>query len=124
MSDKAVEQAQQQQSKRRFLNPSSRICECGDGRIAVILEMPGVKKEDLEIKIDNNQLSVLGKRDAPVDFKYLVRERNPGDYAQTYALDETVDRSKVDATLDKGILTISLELKEAVKPRTVKIRAE
>jgi HSP20 family protein len=49
-------------------------------------------------------------------------ERRPGDYYQAWTLDETIDQSKVDAVLRDGVLTLTLDLKEQVKPRTVKIR--
>jgi len=114
------------------VRPRGRIFESGQGRIQCVLEMPGVRKEDLEIRIENNEMRIVGRRqetaardagaqDGP---RYLVRERRPGDFAAAYTLDETVDQGRIDAALDKGILTVTLELKEAVKPRSIKVRAE
>jgi HSP20 family protein len=109
---------------RGMLRPRAGVASRGDGKILCVLEMPGVVKEDLEIKIENNKLTVIGRRPSLQEYKYLLRERRVGDYLQTFTLDETVDQTKVDATLEKGILTVTLELKEHVKPRTIKVRSE
>jgi len=104
--------------------PRYSVGESKDGKIQVVVEMPGVRRENLDIKIENNELRIYGKRDAPADAKYLLRERRMGDYFQTFTLDETVDPTKVDAALQNGVLTVGLEIKEQVKPRTIKVRAE
>jgi len=107
------------------VRPRGRVFESGQGRIQCVLEMPGVGKEDLEIRIENNELRITGRRqDVPEGPKYLVKERRAGDFLAAYTLDETVDQDRIDASLEKGILTVTLELKEAVKPRSIKVRAE
>jgi len=118
MSDKNIAQ------KTRWLSPRSRVSETKDGRLHVVLEMPGVRKEELDVRIENNELSIVGRRHAAPEGKYILRERPAGDYLRTYTLDETVDHSKIDAVLEKGILTVTLDLKEQVKPRTVQVRGE
>lgn len=118
MSDSKTE------ARRPMLQPVSTVHETSDGRIQVIVEMPGVRQENLQVRIESNELRVLGKRDDQQDFSYLVRERRPGDYFQAWTLDETIDQSKVDAVLRDGVLTVTLDVKEQVKPRTIKIRAE
>jgi HSP20 family protein len=118
MSDKTTE------TRRLLLRPGALVCETGDGRIQVAIEMPGVPQEHLEVRIEGNELRVLGRRDGQEDFTYLVRERRPGDFFQAWTLDETIDQSKVEAVIKNGVLTLTLDVKEQVKPRTVKIRAE
>jgi len=118
MSDKANE------PRRPLVPPASAVSETRDGRIQVLMEMPGVRQESLEIRIEGNELRVLGRREVQEDFRYLVRERRPGDFFQSWTLDETIDQAKVDAVLRQGLLTLTLDLKEQVKPRTVKIRGE
>ena len=118
MSDRTTE------TRRPLLRPGALVRETGDGRIQVAIEMPGVSQEHLEVRIEGNELRVLGRRDDRDDFTWLVRERRPGDFYQSWTLDETIDQSKVDAVLQSGMLTLTLDLKEQVKPRTVKIRAE
>jgi len=109
----------------RALRPRDAVNRTTDGRIQVILEMPGVGREGLAVNVENNELRVHGHRAPEVsrDGRPLLRERPQGDFQMTYTLDETVDTTKVDAVLEKGILTLTLELKEAVKPRTITVRA-
>jgi len=111
--------------KTRFLRPRDAVNRTPEGQVRVVLEMPGVSKDGLEVKIENNELRVLGRResDKAAGAKHILRERSQGDFLMTYTLDETVDTSKVNAVLEKGILTLTLELKEAVKPRTIQVRA-
>jgi HSP20 family protein len=86
--------------------------------------VPGVRKEDLAVRIESNELQIIGRRQEAPGKKYLLRERPQGDYLQSYTLDETVDASKVDAVLEKGVLNVTLELNEQVKPRNIPIRGE
>jgi HSP20 family protein len=108
----------------RWLRPRSSVSEAKDGKLRVMLEMPGVSREDLEVRIENNELRIVGRRGEPAEAKFVVRERPRGDWVQTWTLDETVDQSKIDAVLEKGILTLTLDLKDQVKPRTIRIRGE
>ncbi len=105
----------------RAYSPAVDVIESPDG-FQVFCDMPGVGKDDLEIKVENNELSVIGRRQPGPEGRYSLRERPVGDYRQTYTLDETVDHSKIDAVLEKGILSITLDLKEQVKPRTIAVR--
>jgi HSP20 family protein len=118
MSDRTNE------TKRPLLRPGSTVRETGDGRVEIAIEMPGVRQESLEVRVEGNELRVLGRRDEGENFTYLVRERRPGDFFQAWTLDETIDQSKVDAVIHGGMLTLTLDLKEQVKPRTITIRGE
>jgi len=69
--------------------------------------MPGIPREDLEVRIENTELRISGRRVHTSPAKHVLRERIQGDFLQTYALDETVDPSKADAVLEKGILVLT-----------------
>jgi len=92
------------------------------GFVTVRLEMPGVPKEALEVRIEGNELSVSGerRREEPRG-KYLLRERRAEGYKKLFTLDDTIARDKVDAALVDGILTLKLQVREAVKPRKIEI---
>jgi len=107
-----------------YLRPRSSVNESTDGRLHVVLEMPGVQKKDLEVRIENNELTIVGRRESAAQKKYVLRERPEGDFMQAFTLDGTVDQGKVDAVLEKGILTLTLDLKEQVKPRRIQVRGE
>jgi HSP20 family molecular chaperone IbpA len=55
----------------------------------------------------NSELTVIGRREHPQEGKPILRERVSGDYLMTSTLDETVDASKVDAVLERGLLTLT-----------------
>lgn len=118
MAEKNIQKAQSGQ-----LHPTSTICEC-DGKILIEAEMPGVAKEDLDIRIVNDELRIVGRRsDERSEGKFLLHERPEGDYYRAYTLDETIDRNNVSAELNNGILTVTLGLSEALKPRKIEVKA-
>ncbi len=108
----------------RLLRPREAVNRTGDGRVQVLLEMPGVSREGLAVNVENNEPRIHGRRGAEksTEGRYLLRERVPGDFHMTCTLDETVDTSKMDAMLENGILTPTLELKESIKPRSIQVR--
>jgi len=93
------------------------------GNVVLKMEMPGVSKENLDIKIDGDILMIHGKRNARHDegAKYVIREIRDGDYYQEYTIDDTIDRNKINAALEKGILTLTLSIKESEKPRKISV---
>ncbi len=106
----------------RTIVPACSISE-DSGVVTLSLEMPGVRKEGFEIRIEGNELSIVGeRRDAEARGRYLLRERRSGTYRKLFTLDETISRDKVDASLANGILSVKLEIKEAAKPKRIEIR--
>lgn len=92
------------------------------GEVTVKLEMPGVAKEGLEVRIEGNELEILGERkEAALKGRYLVRERRAEAYRKSFTLDDTIARDKVDAALVDGVLTLRLQVREAAKPRRIEI---
>jgi HSP20 family protein len=109
------------QERRREIRPSSSLYEEG-GVITMRLEMPGVSKESMELEVEGNQLRIRGRRTAGErGAHFVVRERSEGDFSEVYTLDETVDRSKIDALMEDGVLTVTVHRREAEKPRKIQI---
>ena len=95
-----------------------------EDQVYLVLEMPGVEKEALDIKIEGDHLLVEGKRRLPqIDGRPVLREIRPNDYRNAFTLDETIDRNKVDAQMKDGLVTVSLGIREAEKPRKIKVIA-
>jgi len=118
MSDRQVATKQE---TRRQIRPVSSMSE-ENGVITLCLEMPGVTKEGIEIEVEGNELRIRGRRQPyPQGLRYVLRERMDADYYEVYNLDETVDRKKVDAAMEAGVLTVTLHLREAEKPRRIQI---
>jgi HSP20 family protein len=101
--------------------PACSIEEKADA-VMVRLELPGVPKDGLEVKVEGNSLTIEGRREvAATSGTYLLRERREGSYRKVFTLDETIDHDRVDAELANGILTLRLHLREAAKPRRIAI---
>lgn len=114
----------EQGTSERVVRPLGNICE-ENGQVVLRLEMPGVSKDDVDIRIEENHLTVRGPRQgADTQGSYLVRERSRGDFYQRFTLDQTVDQTKVDARMNRGVLTVSLSLKDEVKPRRIEVKSE
>ena len=124
MATTAVEKQNERTAQRRTIRPVGNICEDKDA-VILRLEMPGVNKEGLDVNIDADTLTIRGtRRPYADDVQYVVRERSDADFKATYTLDQRVDREKVEAKMENGILTVTLRLKDEVKPRKIEVKAE
>ena len=125
MATQAVEkQDVQKAAERRTVRPIGNICEEKDA-VVLRLEMPGVSKDGIDVNIDGDTLSIYGRRPGYADeVSYMIHERRDADFRAAYTLDERVDRDKVDAKMENGILTVRLHLKEEVKPRRIEVSAD
>lgn len=106
----------------RFVRPRTSINEQDDA-VTIDMDMPGVAKEDLEITYNRGELTVTGRRERwnMEKMKPCYCERFDGSYRRVFALDDTLDASKIDAELDKGVLRLTIPKREAVKPRKISI---
>jgi len=109
------------ESKRRIFPARSDIYQ-EDGAVVLSMEMPGVTKENLSIRVDNDRLIIDGRKFMPpVKGEYRLREIRDGDYHLEYTIDDTIDRDKIDATARNGIVTLKLGIKESQKPRKITV---
>jgi HSP20 family protein len=94
---------------------------------AVIIkaEVPDVDQKDIEVKIENNTLTLRGERKHCSDVKkenYYRVERYFGQFQRSFSLPQSIDQEKVQASCDKGILTITLpKLEKADKPKQISV---
>lgn len=89
-------------------------------------ELPGVKSEELDITILEDQVSIRGERKIPVEkkeFGYHRREREDGSFRRTISLPMAIDSEKVKAEMNKGILKVILPKYSKAKPRKIQISA-
>jgi len=89
----------------------------------LVAELPGVKKEDLDIQVRGDILRIQGKKTISYDDGASVhrRERATGQFDRTLTLPAEVDAAKVAAEYRDGVLTLRLPRAESAKPRTVTI---
>lgn len=112
------------ETQNRTIRPLAYVCRDADG-VILKLEMPGVAKDALDLQVDGDVLSVRGRRETlGEERRFVVRERAHGDYAHSFTLDETIDRERIEAHMDNGVLTVSLKLREEQKPRKITVKKE
>ena len=88
------------------------------------IEVPGVDEKDIDVRIENNVLTVHGERKFEKEEKqenFRRVERQYGSFTRTFTLPTTVDAEKVSASYDKGILKIALPKKAEAKPKQIKV---
>ena len=101
--------------------PRANIHETKDGYV-LQAEMPGVAKDGIEISVENNELTIIGRRaNAEVPGEWVYRESRRNDYRRSFELDPSIDTAKVTATMEQGVLTLELPKSERVKPRKITV---
>jgi HSP20 family protein len=84
--------------------------------------MPGVKKDGLEISVENNELTIIGRRSLPaVEGTLIHRESRPGNLRRVFELDPSIDAPKISAKIVQGLVTLTLPKAEHVKPRKITV---
>ena len=99
----------------------------GQEELVIKAELPDLSKDDIEITVENNALTIKGekKMDQSVkDDDYLRVERAYGAFSRTFSLPPTVDTSKVSADYKNGVLTIGLKMKEEAKPKQIQVKVQ
>jgi HSP20 family protein len=92
--------------------------------IALTAELPGVKSEDLDVQVFRDTVTLRARRAAPDDVKaYHRQERRYGEFARTVNLPFRVDPERVEASMENGVLRLSLHRPEEDKPRRIKVSA-
>jgi HSP20 family protein len=89
--------------------------------------LPGVKIEDIDIRVENQTLTISGSRKFEKDETvkgYHRIERSYGEFVRSFAVPSTVDTEKVAADYKNGVLTITLPRKESARPRQVKVTVQ
>jgi HSP20 family protein len=104
--------------------PAVDIYENDKHEIVIRAEMPGMKREDIELRVENNTLTLRGerKREAEVrDEQYHRVERAYGGFVRSFSLPSTVDAGHVSAEYKDGVLSVTLPLREEAKPRQIPV---
>ncbi len=107
-------------SERPYVSPRVNIVENKDG-YSLEAEMPGVSKDGLDISVEENVLTITGRRPAEPTATLLYRESRPADYRRVFELDPSIDSAKISAQIEQGILTLTLPKAERVKPRRIAV---
>ncbi|MGK9368931.1 Hsp20/alpha crystallin family protein [Melioribacter sp. Ez-97] len=86
--------------------------------------LPGVTKENLKIKLEDEHLIIMGRInfDEAVNRKYVLKETETGNFYRSFKIGDSIDESNIEAHLENGILEIRLPKHERIKPRTIEIK--
>jgi HSP20 family protein len=107
----------------RVFLPTADIYESNDA-LNVVLEMPGVDKGSVDIRVEDDVLKIEGRLDFS---KYqglqpLYTEYNVGHYSRSFRLSSKIDQNKIAAELKDGVLSLVLPKVEEAKPRTIQVK--
>lgn len=94
-----------------------------DDEILLHAEMPGVKRDDITVNIDNGNLTLTGLRTLTMEGAAEWEEFGKVEYQRAFSVPQTIDVNKVKAELRDGILALHLPKSEAAKPRQIEIKA-
>jgi HSP20 family protein len=92
--------------------------------VTLKIEVPGIEEKDLDIRVENNTLTVHGERKLEKEEKeenFRRVERQYGSFTRSFTLPQTVEQESVSANYDKGILKIKLAKKAEAKPKQIKV---
>ena len=98
-----------------------------EDRFEVTLDLPGMDPEAVGVTFEDGSLTITGKRDLANEEKgetWHRIERSYGTFARSIRLPQTADPERIDATFDKGVLTVSVPKVEQAKPRTIEVRTK
>src|SRR6478752_9584248 len=100
----------------QFITPPASVREISDG-YTLEIEMPGVKKDGLEISVENNELTIIGRRSLPtVEGTLMHRESRPENFRRMFEIDPSIEADKISAKIDQGLVMLILPKAEHVKP--------
>jgi len=117
-----VERQQEATVPARAFLPPTDIFE-SDDVLTIVMEMPGVDRKDVEVKVEDDILNVEGRLDFS---KYegmqpVYTEYNVGHYRRSFSLSSKIDQDRISAQMQDGVLTLLLPKAEEAKPRRISV---
>ena len=98
----------------------------GDDELRFMIEVPGMRPEDIELTVEDDVLTVSGEKrrqteEGTSDSDYRLRERRYGRFARAFTLPHKVNTGAIEASYDQGVLTVLLPKAEDAKPRRIEV---
>ncbi|RPJ27273.1 MAG: Hsp20/alpha crystallin family protein [Planctomycetaceae bacterium] len=110
------------EEQERYFQPATDILETTEG-VTLRFDMPGVAKENVDITVDKDTLTIVGKAEPEEAGNLVYRETYVGDYRRQFTLSTDMDPNNIAATMSDGVLTVAIGKAERSKPRKVQIAA-
>ena len=104
-----------------YVQPPVDIYDTPEG-LVLLADLPGVAQNDLEVRLENNILTIQGKAQHTLTSEPISREYELGNFFRQFELSEQVDQGKIAARFQHGVLTLQLSKAEKAKPRQIAIQ--
>jgi len=105
----------------RYLTPAVDIYETDEG-LTLDADMPGVLRDGLDIRVEDNILTIRGRVGNGSKGTELFKEYELHDYFRQFKLNDQIDQEKIEAHLSNGVLTLKLPKAKAARPRQIEIK--
>ena len=105
--------------------PFANLAKGGSDKFDIEVDLPGVKKEDIDIRVEDGRLIVSAERKMKKEVKkkdYYLQESSFGHFARVFSLPDGIDRDKIDAKFRDGRLYITLEKEESKKAKSISVK--
>ena len=96
-----------------------------DKRYLMEVELPGLTDKDIELKVEDNILTLSSKKEESKEQKkngYLLRERRSAEFCRTFVLPNDADRAEIKAEFKNGLLEVSVPKKPEAQPRKIDVK--
>lgn len=118
--EKTIPQNTITEAPRGYVSPAVNIIETADAYI-LEAEVPGVARDGLSLTVENEVLTLVGRRQFAPEGTRLYGESWTRDYRRAFALDPTIDTSKIAARVEQGVVTVTLPKAEKAKPQRITV---
>ncbi len=110
-------------NKDEYITPLVDVIE-NDNEFILELEMPGIEKNNVDIDVENDILTIKSNKDFAEKecTKCIVQEFALQNYKRSFTLNNSIDVEKINASMENGILTLTLPKSEKLKPRKIEIK--
>lgn len=98
-----------------------------NGGYELAADLPGLKKEDIKIEIQDNMLTLKGEKkleEEKKDKNYRLCERYHGEFVRTFTLPENIDRDRIVAEFKDGVLKLEIPKTEKAKPKQIEVQVK
>jgi HSP20 family protein len=98
-----------------------------EGKLVVRADLPGVKREDIEVKLEGDALVISGHREEKEEVKekdYYRCERQTGEFTRAVTLPKGVDTTNIEAVYDNGVLEVTVPKPAELAPKTVAVQVK
>jgi HSP20 family protein len=121
-----IKRQRQEESQPRVIQPLVNIRE-EDKEVILEAEMVGLTKDDISLDLKGSELTMRGKarqnnETVPNGYTVVHKERCPLEYVRSFVVGDDIDKSKIDAQYENGILRVKLTKSEAAQPKKIEIR--